>query len=227
MGLGCGGVDAAEDDPGVLRGGDGGKDSDGAEQIAAQQELVHGGPDLVDEDEGEAQDLDERVELAEQGGAEVAEGAGGEEQGGDEQDSEVAAEDEDGDITRDQAHVGEDQEEGAEEELVGDGVEILAEDGALGERASEEAVEAVAEAGDDEESECDAIVAVQDGDDQKRDDEEPHEREQIGSGAKLGEKRHLVWADPIVRYFGRECRMGAGLPRGKVRFRLRGSSRGA
>jgi len=215
LGLGCGGVDAAEDDPGVLRGGDGGKDSDGAEQIAAQQELVHGGPDLVDEDEGEAQDLHQRVELAEQGGAEVAERAGGEEQGGDEQDSEVAAEDEDGDITRDQAHVGEGQEEGAEEELVGDRVEILAEDGALGERASEEAVEAVAEAGDDEESECDAIVAVQDGDDQKRDDEEPHEREQIGSGAKLGEKRHLVWGRPNRTVFWAGMPDGCGFAEGE------------
>ena len=49
--------------------------------------------------------------------------------------------------------MGEDEEEGAEEEFVGDGVEILAEGGALGEHAREQSVESIGEAGENEESE--------------------------------------------------------------------------
>ena len=105
-------------------------------------------PDLFDQHYGEADDLDDGVEFAEQAGAEVAQGAGGEEQGGDEQDAEVAAEDQHGDVARNQVHVGEDEEERAEQELVGDGVEILAEAGVLGEPAGEQAVECVGEAGE-------------------------------------------------------------------------------
>ena len=148
------------------------------------------GPYLFDEHDGQAEDLDYGVELAEQTGAEVAQGAGGEEQRGDEQDAEVAAEDEHRDIARHQVHVGEHEEEGAEEQLVGNGVEVLAEGGALGEPSGEQAVEAVGEAGEDEEAEREAVVSVEDCDDQKWDDEQTREREQVGSGAELAEEIH-------------------------------------
>ena len=227
MGLGHGCVDPAKDDPSVLGGGEGREDGDGLEESAAQQQMVHGRPDLIHQDEGEAEDLHQGIELAEQAGAEVAERAGGEEQGGDEQDSQVATEDEDGDITWDQAHVGEGEEERAEQEFVGDGVEILAEDSALRERPCEQAVEAVAEAGDDEESKCDVISPVHDCYDEKRDKEQPHERKQIGSGAKLCEKGHLDWGRPIVRHLERECRSAVRLRRGWDAFRLKERIRGA
>ena len=63
--LGWGGrrIHALNDDPCVLRGGDGREDGDGAEQVAAQEELIEGGPDLIDEDDGEAEDLDDGVSL--------------------------------------------------------------------------------------------------------------------------------------------------------------------
>src|ERR1035441_6649792 len=118
-------------------------------------------------------------------------GAGGKEQGGDEQDSKVAAEDQHGDIARHQVHVGEDEKQRAEQELVGDGVEILAEASALGEPSSEQAVEAVAEACQDEERKRQVIAPVQNRDHQKRDDEQAQKREQIGSGAELIEEIHL------------------------------------
>ncbi len=103
---------------------------------------------------------------------EVAQGPGGKEQGGDEQDSEVAAEDQHGDVTGHQADVGEDQEESAEEQLVGDGIEVESEGGALGEPAGEQAVESVGDSSEQEESEGDTVVGVENLDDQKRDDEE-------------------------------------------------------
>ncbi len=227
MGLGRGCVDALEDDPGILGGGEWREQGDGAEEIAAQQEMVYGGPDLIDEDEGEAEDLDEGVEFAEQAGAEVAQGVGGEEQGGNEQDAEVAAEDQHGDVARDQAHVGEDKKQRAEEEFVGDGVEIETEGGALGEHAREQAVEAVAEAGQHEQGEGEVVAAVEDCDDQERDDEQTQQREQIGDGAELVEKRH-AGGRPIVVH----CRLqlperfsgccGRGIP-----FRLTGRTGGA
>ena len=168
------GLTAAEDDPGILGGGERREQAMARSRSRRSRTASSEGQTWSDENEGEAEDLDQGVELAEQAGAEVAQGAGGEEQGGDEQDAEVAAEDQHGDVARDQAHVGEDQEEGAEQELVGDGVEVLAEGGALGEPAGEQAVEAVAEAGEDEEGEGEAVAAVEDFDDQEWDDEQPH-----------------------------------------------------
>ena len=128
------------------------EDGDGTQQSGAAVVGVYRWPDLLDEHDGEAEDLNDSVEFAEQAGAEVAQGASGEEQGGDEQDAEVAAEDEDRDVTRHEVHVGEHEEERAEQQLVGDGVQILAEGGALREPSGEEAIEAVREAGEDEEA---------------------------------------------------------------------------
>jgi len=148
-------------------------------------------PDLSDQDCGEPEYLHDRVEFAEQAGAEVFERAGGEEQGRDEQDSEVAAEDEHGDIARHEIHVGEDEEEGAEEELVGDGIEVLTEAGALGEHAREQAVEAVAKASENEEAESEAVAAIEDRDNEERDDEQTRQREQVWSVAELSEEIHV------------------------------------
>ena len=112
--------------------------------------------------------------------------------------------------------MGEDEEEGAEQKLVGDGIEILAEAGALGEPAGEQTVEAIGEAGEDEEGEGEGVAAVEDLDDEVGDDEQPHEREQIGGGAELGEEIHHRSAGqqrkpqgskPIVEHFAGGCRM--------------------
>ena len=150
------------------------------------------GEGQVAEDHDEGDDLDEGVELAEEAGVEVAEGVGGEEQRGDEQDAEVAAEDEHGDVTRHESDVGEDEEESAEEELVGDGIEIEAEGGALGEPAGEQAVECVGDAGEHEEGEGDLVAAVEYLDDEEWNDEEPHDGEEVGRGAELAQERHCV-----------------------------------
>ena len=95
------------------------------------------------EDGEQGKNLYDRVELAEEAGTEISKCIRSEEQGGDEQDAEVPAEDQDSHVARNEADVGEDQEERAEQELVGDGVEIEAESGLLAEPAGEQAVEAV------------------------------------------------------------------------------------
>ena len=187
---------AAKDDPCVLRCGDGREDGDCAQQPAAQKSRVNGRPHLLDQHDSQADDLHQGVQLAQQAGAEVAQGAGGKEQGGDEQDSKVAAEDQHGDIARHQVHVGEDEKQRAEQELVGDGVEILAEASALGEPSSEQAVEAVAEACQHEQRKCQAVPPVQNRDHQKRDDEQAQQREQVGSGAELAQIIHRLGARP-------------------------------
>ncbi len=88
--------------------------------------------------------------------------------------------------------MGEDKEERAEEKLVGDGIEIEAEGGALGEPAGEQAVECVGDAGEHEERKSDLVAAVEYLDDEKWNNEEPHEREKVGRGAELAQERHCM-----------------------------------
>jgi len=75
------------------------------------------------------------------------------------------------------------EEERAEEQFVCHGVKVLAERGALLEPAGYEAVEAIGDSGEDEEGEGGAVVMVEDGKDQKRNDAQPQERELVGCGA--------------------------------------------
>lgn len=179
------GVDALEDQPCVLGGGDGGEDCDDLKQDALGGLQRRHMEDETAHDCDDADDLDECVELAEHAGAEVAQSVGGVEQGGDKKDAEVAAEDEHSDVAGNESDVGEDEEEGAEEELVGYGVEILTEGGLLLEQASEEAVESITDTGEEKEGERGAVAAIEDLNDEIRNDEEPREGEEIGRGSEL------------------------------------------
>ena len=103
-------------------------------------------------------------------GAEIARSGGGEEYRADHHDANVAAEDQDGDAARDEPLVHEHEKERAEQQLVRNGIEIFAQSRALVQNAREQAVEAIADAGQDEESKCHAVPAVQHGCDQEWND---------------------------------------------------------
>ena len=62
------------------------------------------------------------------------------------------------------------EKERAEEQLIRNGIQVLAETGTLLQDARKQAIQAVADAGQDEESKCHAVPAVQHGSDQEWND---------------------------------------------------------
>ena len=63
--------------------------------------------------------------------------------------------------------VHEDQEQGAEQKLVGHGIEVLADLGMLLEHPCRQAVEAITESADDEEAKRGSVVRLENRDDKK------------------------------------------------------------
>src|SRR6202012_4832938 len=111
-------------------------------------------------------DLDEAVGLPKERGAEVPQADGEVEQEGCDAHADVASEDEDGDARVHEPVVGEHEEEGAEEQLVGDGIEELSDEGALLKPARKQAVHRVSAAGHEEEGEGVEEAMLEHGDDE-------------------------------------------------------------
>ena len=149
-------------------------------------------PYLFTEDDEDSDDLGEGIELAQEAGPEIAQGIGGIEQRRDEQNTEVARKNEHRHVTRHQRHMGDRKEKRGEQELVRNGIEVLPQPRTLPEPAGNASVERIGDARRDEEREGNTIFMVKNLDDRKRNDEEPHQRKQIGCGAKLLQKRHQM-----------------------------------
>lgn len=148
------------------------------------------GKGVFGQDRDQRYDLHGGIHLAEEAGAEIPQRAGGKEESGDKQYPEIAAEDQYRDVAGHQADVGEHEEEGTEQELVGDRVEIQAKRGLLTEPPRDEAVEAVADTRKHEERKGGTEVAVEDFNDEKRDNKESQQRQQVGRGTELSEEGH-------------------------------------
>jgi hypothetical protein len=88
-------------------------------------------------------------------------------------------------LGRDEPLMHEHEEEGAEQELVRNGIQVFAEAGALLQDPREQAVQTIADAGQDEEREGRTIAGVQHGDDEERNDAEAQERQLIRCGAEV------------------------------------------
>ena len=157
---------------------------------------VPGGADpglLIDEakqHDADGENLAETVGLTEQRGVEVAQVDDRIEDDGGEQHADVAAEDEDGNTRLQDAHVGEGKEEGTEQELVGDGVEILADAGALTEPAGEQAVHGVSKCGHEEEHKSGDETALEHREDQQGGKADAEQREQVRRGAEPVRSTH-------------------------------------
>ena len=161
-----------------------GKNNGGVESHKA--EVDHPGRigELMKEDCGDGGNLGDGVDFAKDAGLELSSADGGIENCGDNQDPDISTEDQDGDASRHEAFVHKHEEEGAEEEFVGNRVEVLSEDGALFEEARQGAIEGVGEAGYDEEDKAEQKTIFQDGGDQERGQADTQQREQVGSGAE-------------------------------------------
>ncbi len=133
----------------------------------------------------DGQDLRHGVGLAQPAGPENLHGPGDVEQSADDHDDGIAAEDQNRDPPFDLSHRREHQEHGAEQQLVGNRIQVLAERGLLLHQAGQQAVQPVTDAGDDEDCQRPAIVAAQHGDHGKGHKDQPQQREQVGRGTQL------------------------------------------
>jgi len=139
---------------------------------------VGGGED----DSKDQDDFEERGELAEDAGRERAIAGDENDDGGDGDHENVAADDDDGGPPGDARFVSQDDEGGGEQEFVCDGVEVCAEGGALIEFAGEEAVDGVAETGDNENEERPAITLIGDEGQKDRKEAETEQGDLVGYG---------------------------------------------
>ena len=153
--------------PGVMQGGNDGQERGRIEGQGPQHNQRHGSIDLANKNREERQNLGAGAGLAVDAGAEVAHTETDVEKSGNDQNAQVTAENQDGDASRHQPLVHEDQEQGAEHQLVGDGIEVLANLGMLLEDPCGEAVEAIAEAAYDKEAKRGSVVRLQNCDDKK------------------------------------------------------------
>src|SRR5215472_6851245 len=177
-------------DPGILRGGKRSDDCDSLQQTDRQQSEIPRWHHLRRHDDQHGEDLETGIDLAQPRRAEVPQHVRNVQQRGDEQDAEVAAEDEHGDIARDHSNMREDKKECAEQRLVRDGIEKLAERCALLQDASEQTIQSVRDAGQPKKHECEDPVPVENLDDQKWNCEQPQHRQDVGQGADLSHLTH-------------------------------------
>jgi hypothetical protein len=171
---------AASGAPGVVKGGDNGENGGGIEGEGTQHYQRHPGKYLAKQDGEEREDLRAGAGFAVNTRAEIAHAQADVEEGRDDENTQIAAEHQDGDAAGYELLMHQHQEQGAEQELVGHGVEVLANLGLLLKQPSGEAIQAVTEAGDDKKPQRGLVMRLQDGDDQEGYKAQAQERKQIG-----------------------------------------------
>src|SRR6266446_6317163 len=119
--------------------------------------------------------LSQSVRFAEDAGTKVFQAGDHEEHSTDQQNRDIAAEDHNRELPWHERSVlnGEHQEHGAHEQLVGDGVEILSELRLLMESASQQAIETVADSGQDKQHQRPHVMVADDIDDDEWQESHP------------------------------------------------------
>lgn len=169
----------------VVQRRDDGEDKGGAEEFDASDPDPAGRVDFVEKNKKDGADLRERIGFSEDAGTEVAESGDGEQNGAGGEDRDVAAENDNRVFPRNFVKDGEDQENRAQQELVGNGIEVLSKQGLLMQPAGEQPVKTIAEAGDDEHDQGPLVVAIHQVDHDERYEDHAEERELVGGGEDL------------------------------------------
>ena len=165
--------------------GNNGEECGGIKRQGTEHDEWHGGIDLAQQYGQQREDLGAGAGLAIDAGTEVSHAKTDVEKSGHDQNAEVPAKHQDCDAAGDEPLVHEDQEQCAEQELIGDRIEILADLGVLLKQSCRQAIEAVAEPRDDEKDKRGAVVRLKDGDDQKRYEAQTEESEQVRGCAEF------------------------------------------
>jgi hypothetical protein len=151
--------------------------------------------ELMEEDGGNGCDLDQRVCFAKDARTELPTTDCCIKNGGDNEDSDIPAEDEDCNPGGDQSFVCEDKKKRTEKELVGYRVKIAAKHGALTEEARERAIERVCEASSHEKSKAEGVAVFKNGCDQKWSNTDPEQREDVRRSPKGIQARSRFFRD--------------------------------
>jgi len=167
----------------VQAGGDGQSDG-GVEGDESQDDNPFGCCELLEDNDRDGGDLRNCVCLPQDAGSELATTRNGIHHCGNQQDTDVASKHQHGHGGGHQAFMHQDKEESAQQQLVRDGVEIMAEDRALLQHASEDPIESIGKPGGYEESEAKREVVLQDRGDQEGRQADAYDRKKIGSGAE-------------------------------------------
>lgn len=130
-------------------------------------------------------DLGEGVRLAEDAGPEIAQSRDGEQHRTGGEDRDVAAEDQYRKLPGNFVQDGEDWEHRAQQELVRNRIEILAEQGLLVQLASQQSIQAIAESSNHEKNEGPQIASLDEFDHDEGNKSHPQQRELVRSGEDL------------------------------------------
>ena len=131
--------------------------------------------------------LRKSIGLAENAGAKIPQSGDREQDCAGGENRNVAAEDQNRKLPGNLVQDGQYQKQCAQQEFVGDGIEILAEQRLLMKSASQQAIESIAAACDDKENEGPEVVSVDKINDDEGDEHHPKQRELIGRGEDLRE----------------------------------------
>lgn len=170
----------------IMHRGDDREGKDGAEKRKPGNPNPAGRMDLQEKDEKNRGNLGERVGFSEDTGAEIAEARDGKQQGAHGEDANVATEYQYSKFPWDSMQDGEHQEHGAEQKFVGNGIEILAQQGLLFQGTREKAVEAIAKPSKDEQRKRPKIVPGDQMDDDEGHKNHAQQRELVGRGEYFG-----------------------------------------
>src|SRR6266849_543673 len=171
----------------VVHGGDDGEEKRRAQQDGARDPDPAKGFDQQQQHKENRGYLREGVGFAEDAGAKIAQAGNNEQHAADQQDRDVAAEHYDRKFPGNHPFDREHKKHGAHQQLIGDRVEILAEQRLLMQRAGQESIEAVAQSGENEQRQRPFVIVLEQIDDNERQEDHPQQRELIGRGQDLPE----------------------------------------
>src|SRR5208337_2169012 len=196
----------------VVYSGDDGEDKSGAQEGGARNPDPTHGLDQQQQNEEDRGDLGEGVGFAEDAGAKIAQAGNHEQNAADQHDGDVAAEDHDRIFPGNHPFDREHEKHGAHQQLIGDRVEILAEQRLLMQGAGQEAIEAVAQSGENEQRQRPFEVVLDQIDDDERQENHAQQRELVGRGQDLPEVHRSFSPPACPRALSRNSltRSGAG-----------------
>src|SRR5208282_387051 len=169
----------------VVHGGDDGEDKGGSQEGGARDPHPAYGLDEQQQDEENRGHLGEGVGFAEEAGAKIAQAGNHEQHAADQQDGDVAAEHHDRIFPGNHPFDREHKKHSTHQQLVGDGVEILAEQGLLMQGAGQQAIEAVAHSGENEQRQRTFEIVLDQIDDDEGQENHAQERELVGRSQDL------------------------------------------
>lgn len=156
----------------------------GIESPFFKQKHCWGGYQLMQQNSSYGCYLSESVRLTKNAGAKLPTARGCIEDRSHDQDAHVSPENQHGDSCRNQSLVQQDQEQGAQQKLVGHRIKILPEHGSLFEQARHRSIQRIGQSGCQKQAEAPGKVILQNGCHEKGRQTDAQKREQVGNGAE-------------------------------------------